>query len=63
MHVSKHSNTEDIAHAIFKLKRHQAELASQLDEYEHILKKKLVEEGKVRGLKLDYTELRRTYLR
>lgn len=61
MNVLKNGSIEDIVHAISRLKQHQAELACELDEHEHVLKKKLVEESNVRCLKLDYTELRRKY--
>ena len=60
MNVLKNGSIEDIVRAISKLKRHQAELACELDEHEHVLKSKLVEERNLRCLKLDYIEIKRT---
>lgn len=61
MNVLKNGSIADIVHAISRLKQHQAELAYELDEHEQVLISKLVEQGQVNALKLDYTELRRIY--
>ena len=61
MNVLKNGSIEDIVHAISELKLHQAELACKLDEYEYVLISKLVEQGQVNTLKLDYKEINRIY--